>query len=241
MAERDEPLIVDGKRMDGRGLYEMREIEAKAGVVKNAEGSGYFRFGNTVAIAAVYGPRKMFPKFLQSSTKSIIKCTYNMVPFSTKERIKPGRSRRSTEISKVIREAFSNVIFLEEFPRTSIDIYIDILQADASTRCAALNAASIALADAGVPMRSLLSCCSVGKIDDKIVLDICGVEDNYGQVDMPVAVDKNNNVVLLQIDGIITKKEFSDALALALKGCAEVRKKQEEALRKKYAKEIDIE
>jgi len=234
MAKKNEPLVIDGKRLDGRSFDQMREIEAKIGIVKRANGSGYFRFGNTIAIAAVYGPRGLFPKFLQDSTKSIIKCKYTMMPFSTKERIRPGRSRRSTEISKVIKEAFSNIVFLEEFPRTCIDIYIDIIQADASTRCAALNAASLALADAGIPMRSLVSCCSVGKIDNNIVLDISGIEDNYGQVDMPVAIDKDNNIVLLQIDGIISKKEFSDALALAIKGCNYVYKKQEETIREKY-------
>ncbi|RLJ00938.1 MAG: exosome complex exonuclease Rrp41, partial [Candidatus Aenigmatarchaeota archaeon] len=56
-----EKLIVKGKRIDGRKLDEMRKIEAKAGILKNAEGSGYFRFGNTVAIAAVHGPREIHP------------------------------------------------------------------------------------------------------------------------------------------------------------------------------------
>ncbi len=232
----EEPLIVDGKRLDGRSIDQMREIEAKVGVVKRANGSAYFRFGNTAAVAAVYGPRALHPRFLQDPIKSVIQCRYAMVPFSTKERIRPGPSRRSIEISKIIKEALSHTVFLEEFPKTCIDIYIDVIQADASTRCAALNAASLALADAGIPMRSLISCCSVGKIDNTIVLDIAGVEDNYGQVDMPVAVDKDNNIVLLQIDGILTKEEFSNALALALKGCREVYKKQEEALRKKYEK-----
>ena len=51
------------KRFDGRKLTDLRNIEAKAGVIKNADGSAYFKIGNTSAYAAVYGPRALFPRF----------------------------------------------------------------------------------------------------------------------------------------------------------------------------------
>ncbi|TRZ55385.1 exosome complex exonuclease Rrp41 [archaeon] len=231
---RDEPLFKDGKRLDGRELDEMRPMEAKIGVVKRANGSAFFKFGKTSAIAAVYGPRDLYPKFKQDPQKAVIRCKYSMLPFSTDERIRPGTSRRSTEISKILGEALSNSVFLEEYPKTGIDVFIDIIQADASTRCAALNAASLALADAGVPMRDMISCCSVGKVDGRIVLDVAQLEDNFGEVDMPVAITDNGKIVLLQIDGFLTKEEFGQALRLAEKGCAQIYEKQKEAIRKRY-------
>ena len=86
-------------------------------------------------------------------------------------------------------------------------------------------------------MRNLIASCSVGKIDDKVVLDISGIEDNYGQVDMPIAtIGGGDKIVLLQLDGIMSRKEFSQALKLGLKGCAEIHEMQKEALRKKYSK-----
>ncbi|MEM7816698.1 MAG: exosome complex exonuclease Rrp41 [Candidatus Aenigmatarchaeota archaeon] len=228
-----------GIRLDGRRLDEMRKIVARAGVLKRADGSGYFEFGNTKAIAGVYGPRPI-PKFLEEEERSVLNVIYYMAPFSTKERATPGPSRRSREISLVIKRALESIIFLEEFPRTTIDVYIEIIQADASTRCAAINAAAIALADAGIPMRDLVSSVSVGKIDGKIALDIAGKEDEEGEADMPVVYfPRKKEITLLQMDGIMTKEEFQQALKLALKGCEIVYKAQTEALRKKY-EEIEL-
>jgi len=223
------------KRPDGRKFDEMRKIEAKSNLIKRAVGSGYFKFGKTVAISAVYGPVEMHPRHLSDPLKAFIKFRYNMLPFSTDERIRPGPSRRSKEISKVVREALAAVIDLEEFPRAGIEVYSEILQADASTRCAALNAASIALANAGIPMKDLIASCSVGKVNGKIVLDVAGKEDSDGEVDLPIAyVPSENKIHLLQMDGIITKEEFKQALELAIEGCKKIHKIQVDALKKEY-------
>ena len=115
-------------------------------------------------MAAVYGPREVHPRHLQENNKAIVQCRYNMAAFSVDERKRPGLDRRSQEISKVIAEAFESVIFVEEFPRTSIDVYIEVLQANAGTRCAGVVAASVALADAGIPMVDLLPAVAVGKV-----------------------------------------------------------------------------
>ncbi len=234
---RPERLIVDGKRLDGRAFDELREMEAKVGIISRADGSAMFRFGNSIAVAAVYGPKPMFPKHLQDPEKAIINFRYNMAPFSTEERVRPGTSRRSVEISKVIKEALAEVVCIEEFPRTSIDVYVEMLQSDGSTRCAAINAASLALADAGVPMKDFIAACSVGKVDGEIVLDINGKEDNYGEVDMPVAiVPRGNKIVLLQMDGELSLEEFEKCLELAKKGCMQVYELQKEVIRNKYLK-----
>jgi len=228
-------MIIKGKRLDGRDLEEFRPITLNVGVLKRAEGSAVFKFGDTYALAAVYGPKTMHPKHMQNPQKAVLKCIYSMAPFSTKERVRPGRSRRSTEISKVLNEALSNVIFFEDYPKTGIDVFVEILQADASTRCAGLNAASLALADAGIPMRDLITTCSVGKVEDKIILDVGGYEDNYGDVDMAVAIIGNQDkIVLLQMDGIITKEEFIKMIKLARDGCAKIYEMQKSALRERY-------
>jgi exosome complex component RRP41 len=228
-------MIIKGKRLDGRDLEEFRPITVDVGVLKRAEGSAVFKFGDTYALSAVYGPKTMHPKHLQDPQRAVLKCIYSMAPFSTKERVRPGKSRRSTEISKVLNEALSNVIFFEDYPKTGIDVFVEILQADASTRCAGLNAASLALADAGIPMRDLISTCSVGKVEDKIVLDVGGFEDNYGDVDMSVAtIGNQDKIVLLQMDGIITKEEFVKMIKLARKGCADIYEIQKKALRERY-------
>lgn len=187
MKEEIKLLDENGLRLDGRKPDEMRKIEARAGVLKNADGSGYFAFGNSVAVAGVYGPRRVIPQHLEDPEKAIIKCIYSMAPFSTKERVSPAPSRRSIEISMVLRKALESVVFLHEFPRTMIEVYVEIVDANASTRCAALNAAAIAMADAGIPMRDLVSAVSVGRIGEQIILDVAGKEDELGDADIAFA------------------------------------------------------
>ena len=228
-------LIINNKRLDGRKLDEMREIKIDVGNLKRAQGSAVFAFGNTKAQAAAYGPKIMHPRYLQDPTRTVLRCKYSLLPFSTKERARPGHSRRSTELSKVITEAFSSVVYLSGSPKTAIDVFIEILQADASTRCAGINAASLALADAGIEMRDLISSCAVGKVDGKLVLDVFGLEDNYGEVDCAMAViGKTDKFVLLQMDGIVTKEEFFKILEIGRQGCYKIYDEQKRALKEKY-------
>ncbi|MBR9682103.1 MAG: exosome complex exonuclease Rrp41 [Candidatus Aenigmarchaeota archaeon] len=230
-----EKFIIKGKRLDGRKLDEFRPMSADVHTLSKAPGSGEFSFENTKAISGVFGPKPFYPRGLQDPKRTKLNCKYTMIPFSTKERIRPGRSRRSTEISKVIREALAQVIFTEDYPKTGIDIFIDILQADASTRCAGLNAASLAIVDAGVPMADLISSCSVGKAGGEILLDVGGLEDNYGEVDFAVAtVGKQDKFVLLQLDGIVTFDEFKKMVKMSKEGCGKVYEIQQEALRQRY-------
>jgi exosome complex component RRP41 len=235
MMKTEEKLIVKGKRMDGRKPDEMREIEMRVGVIPNANGSAQVRFGNTMAIAGVYGPRPLFPRHKQRSDTGIIQCRYNMAPFSVDERANPGPSRRSTEISKVTRLALEPALFLEEYPETGVDVYIEILQADGSTRVTGINAASLALADAGVPMKDLVVALSGGKIDDTAILDLCGKEDNYSEADIPVAfMPRKKEITLLQMDGRLAPEEIKNIINMILKTGEKVYEKQKEALKKKY-------
>jgi len=125
------------KRNDGRKAEDLRPLEIKAGIIERADGSAMVKMGRTHALAAVYGPKELYPKFLQRPDKAVLQCKYSMAPFSTEDRVKPGFSRRSIEISKVMREALEPVIFLEEYPKTAIQVHVEILQADAGTRTAA--------------------------------------------------------------------------------------------------------
>jgi exosome complex component RRP41 len=151
------------------------------------------------------------------------------------ERKSPAPSRREIELSKVIRESLEPAIFLEKFPRTSIDIFIEVLQADGGTRCAGVTVASLALADAGIPMRDLIVACAAGKVEDQIVVDLNDVEDKEGEADVPVAYMPSFDAIsLLQMDGQLTTEEFQQAVTLALDGCKQIYALQKEALKAKY-------
>jgi len=246
MGNREEiKLIVDGKRLDGRAFDELRPIKIKVGVLKRADGSCYLEMGKNKVVVAVYGPREVHPRHLQDPVKAVVRYRYNMAPFSVEERKRPGPDRRSVEISKVSREALEAIVMKELFPRSGIDVFVEVLQADAGSRTACLNAASVALVDAGVPMKGMISSVAVAKVDGELVLDPMKEEDFYGEADMPFAFfirnDRIESIALLQMDGRVTKDEFVKAVKMAKDGAMRIYKMQKEAIKAKYVVESEEE
>lgn len=223
------------KRIDGRKADELREWKIKAGVLEKANGSCYLESGKTRVFTAVYGPRILHPKHFQDPNKALLRCRYRMAPFSTLERNPPKPSRRDIELGMIIRDALSPAIFLKEFPRTAIDVFIEIIQSDGGTRCAGITSAAIALANAGIPMRGLVTSVAAGKVDGKVVIDLNGYEDNFGEGDLPLAmITRTGEITLLQMDGQMTSQEFKQAIELAKQGCEKIYKLQQEALKEVY-------
>ncbi len=224
-----------GLRLDGRKPDELREVKIEAGVLHRADGSCYLEWGGNKVYAAVYGPREAIPRHTQNPLRAIVNARYNMAAFSVEDRKRPGPDRRSREISKVISEALEKVILTEQFPRSMIDVAIEVLDAEAGTRCAGLTAAGVALADAGIPMVDIPVGCAAGKIGGNVVLDLGKEEDNYGDADVPIGLaPRTGEIILLQMDGHLTFDEFNQSLDYAIKGCHDVSKIQKQALMNKY-------
>jgi len=229
-----------GLRSDGRKPDQIRPLKIEAGVLHRADGSAYLEWGNNKVLCGVYGPREYNPRRFQQSDKAVVRCKYNMAAFSTSDRKRPGPDRRSQEIGKVIADAFENVILTERYPRGVIDINMEILQADAGTRCAALTAAAVALADAGIPMKGMVSACAAGKVNGVVCVDLDGPEDNFGEADLPIGINHTTGeIVLLQMDGHLSDKEYEEALDMAVAGNKEVLKSQREALMKRFNASLD--
>jgi len=230
----------EGKRLDGRKVDDLREIKILPAVISRAQGSCYMEWGQNKALVGVYGPREALPQHIQDPTKALVDFVYRMATFSVPDRKRPAPGRREKEISKVSGEALARSIFLERFPNTTIDIYAYIFDSNAGTRVSALAAASVALADAGIPMRGLVAPCAVGRAGGNILLDLNKEEEDAPDaVDMPLAIiPRTGEVVLLQMDGLIPKDQWMEAFRLGVKGCNKVYEMQKEALKKRY---IEIE
>ena len=240
MSDKPEKLITDdGLRLDGRRTDEIRPMKIEIGVLSRADGSCYLEWGKNKVLVGVFGPREVHPRRTQRAGTAVIRYKYNMASFSVEDRARPGPSRRSIEISKVSREAFEPVIMTELFPKTAIDIFVEVLQADAGTRTAAINASSVALADAGIPMKGLITSCAFGKVDGQVVLDLNKEEDNYGEADFPVAMTQDGEITLLQMDGHLTPEEIKKGLELVKKGCKEILEIQQAVLRKKFETPVE--
>lgn len=227
------------KRPDGRKLNELRPMSAKVGVVPNADGSAIFAFGDTVAIAAVYGPRLLHPQHLQNPQQAVLRVTYDLLSFSVYDRKKPGPSRRSQEISKMTEFALAPVLDLTEFPNTVIDVQIYIIQADAGTRTAGINAASMALAHAGLPMKNLVCSVAIGKQDTTVVADLTKEEEDFkegeGATDFPIAkIAGTDQFTLLQLDGAIATSLIPEVLAMANECCETIYEAQKKALKEAF-------
>ena len=241
-------LIKDGIRGDGRKFDELRPIKLSVGVFPNTNGSALIEFGKNKIVAGVYGPREVHPRHLAKQDTGVLRCTYMMSTFAVDERKSPAPSRREKELSMIIRQALEPSIFLRYYPKTLIDVHIQVLCADGGTRCASIIAASLALADAGIFMRDLVAAVAVGKIQDEngkghIVLDLSDIEDKEGLGDLPIAImPRSKEVTLLQFDGELSKDEMSEAMELGFVGLDKIYQMQQEALKSKYeVKQEDLE
>lgn len=229
-------MAKENKRPDGRKPEEMRKITAKVGIVPNADGSAIFSFGDTVAIAAVYGPRQLHPQHMRDSSTGILRCNYDLLSFSVYERKRPGPSRRSNEISKAVQWALEPSVDLSAFPNTVVDVQMYILQADAGTRTAAINAASMALAHAGIPMKDLVCSVALGKNDKTLIVDLIKEEEDFeegeGATDFAIAKLANHDEFsLMQMDGKIQPELVKDVISLANKSVEKIYEEQKKALK----------
>ena len=160
-SEKETPLIdAKGLRTDGRRLDELRPLRLEVGVLSRADGSAYIEHGRNKIVAAVYGPRELHPRHLIKSDRAVLRVNYRMATFSVSERKRPAPSRREHEISMVLRNSLEPMVFLKLYPRAVVDLYIQVLEADGGSRTASATVASLALADAGIPMRGLVTGCN---------------------------------------------------------------------------------
>jgi len=225
----------DGKRLDGRDKEELRPIKMQVGVIENADGSAYLEWGNNKIYAAVYGPREVHPHHLAKPDRGVLRVFYRMATFSVFDRKRPAPGRREKEISMIISDCLEPVLFLELYPGTAFEIFIEVMDADGGTRCASTTVAALALADAGIPMRSLVTAVAVGKIDGQIVTDLSGIEDKAGEADLPCAITWfNEELSLLQFDGDMKLENLKEYLSQAKNALSKIYDLQVEALKKKY-------
>lgn len=200
-------IIEKGIRADGRKPDEIRNISAKAGLLPRAHGSALFIRGETQALAvATLGTADDEQKIdsLEGESYKTFMLHYNFPPFSVGE-VKPLRSpgRREIGHGALAEKALRAVIPPKEvFPYT-IRIVSDILESNGSSSMATVCGGTIALMDAGVPIKSPVAGIAMGLIQDGsnnvILTDILGLEDHLGDMDFKVA-GTENGITAFQLD-----------------------------------------
>ncbi len=139
----------------------------------------------------------------------------------------------------VTAKSLEPVLDLSAYPNSVVDVFIELPETEAGSRCAGINAAAMALADAGLKVKDIVAAVSVGRVDDKLVVDLDYTEESYPEghvADIPIAmVPATGKLTLLQMDGIIPKEDLVKVVELGKTACVEISKIQKDAIRKKYA------
>ncbi|XP_012265478.1 exosome complex component RRP41 [Athalia rosae] len=152
-------LVSDqGLRIDGRRANELRQIRVRMGVFGQADGSAYLEQGNTKVLAAVYGPHQPrgSSRGGNKGAGGVVNCQYSMAVFSFsagERKKKPRGDRKTQETSMQLRRAIEAIVQVDLYPRSQIDVFVEVLQSDGSDYCVAVNAATLALIDAGIPIK----------------------------------------------------------------------------------------
>ena len=239
-----ENILKYGKRADGRKLDELREISCQVGLLPRTHGSGLFCRGKTKALSILTlgapGNQQLL-EGMEIVGKKRYMHHYNFPPYSSGE-VKPmrGPGRREIGHGMLAEKALLPLIpSREEFPYT-IRVVTEILSSNGSTSMASVSGSSLALMDAGVPIKRPAAGIAMGLAQDKktgeykILTDIQGPEDHYGDMDFKVAGTRKGITVIqmdVKIEGI-SKKIIEEAIKGAEKARMEILDSMEKVIEK---------
>jgi ribonuclease PH len=236
-------------RPDGRAADQLRPITITRNWQAYAEGSALIEFGETKVLCAA-SVQQGVPRWRKGSGLGWVTAEYSMLPRATltrndRESVRGKIGGRTHEISRLIGRSLRAAIDLSALGENSISIDCDVLQADGGTRTAAITGAYVALSDAvswlrdkgalarPEPLINSLSAVSVGVIDGEPRLDLMYEEDVRAETDMNVVITGAGEFVEVQgtAEGVPFRRDELDALLdLAIGGCADLAKFQQEAL-----------
>ncbi|PPJ51293.1 hypothetical protein CBER1_08942 [Cercospora berteroae] len=220
-------------RVDGRRWNELRRISGQMSTQAAADGSSYFEMGNTKIICTVIGPRQQTRSGgRDQSREASIEVEIGIAGFSGMDRKKRSRSdKRTQEMQYTISSAFASTVFTSFYPQSTISIVLHVLSQDGALLAACLNAATLALIDAGIPMKDYVAACTTGSTasyaanDDEAdpLLDLNGLEEQelpFLTVGTSGGEDKVNVLVM---ETKIQMARLEAMLSVGLDGCKQMR------------------
>merc|ERR1711881_582768 len=219
-------LSDQGYRIDGRKPNELRRVRCKLGVFTQADGSSYLEQGNTKVLAAIYGPHEPAPNMKSQvlHDKCFINCEFSQASFCSAERKhRPRGDRRGQDISAHIKQTFEASVHRSLYPRSQIDIYLQVLQTDGSAYAACVNAATLALIDAGIAMKDFTCACSASIAKATPLIDINRVEESVGCAEFSAAIlPKLDQIVYSELNGRLHEDDLAVLIDSVVKGCKDI-------------------
>ena len=221
-------LTPENLRIDGRRPHEVRPITCKSSnIVLGADGSASVSMGLTKAIAYVYGPRPISKRLQKQDSAGVVQVEYRTATFGAIDRRRRSKGdRQSIERGLWIQKIFQEAIMIEQFPRSQVDIFVEILQSDGSPVSAAINAVTLALVNAGIPVKDLVTSCTLGLMDAKNVLvDLNHSETEKGAGSASVCLAtyaRSGRMCLCEVESKIPVQAFEEACRLGIASCSEI-------------------
>lgn len=213
-------------RPDGRKTpSDVRPPHLQVSVLSNAQGSAYVELGNTKVMVGVFGPRESDTAHRDGfAPNGRVNVDVSIVALPAKSKVGPRKTTEETAIARTIQSALSSVILLEKFPKLVLDINCTVLEKDGSVASALINAATLALLDAGIEMKDMVSSCSIALQEgDTVVMDPTGVEEKAQRGCAVVAISPvRGNVTFIESSGPWDERLWNDALKMAIVGCAQM-------------------
>ena len=215
-------------RIDGRRPGEVRPVQCESGgLISGADGSASVSMGLTKAVAYVYGPRPQSRRLPQTSGAASVYVEYRTATFSAIDRKRRSKGdRQSQERGLWLEGIFKEAILVDQYPKSQIDIFVEILQQDGSPVSAAINAVTLALINAGIPLRDLVSSCTLGVMDNKTILvdlNNSETENAAGAAQICLATyPRTGRITLCEVESKVPIGAFQEALKLGIASCSEI-------------------
>ncbi|CAJ0937100.1 unnamed protein product, partial [Mesorhabditis belari] len=173
-----------GFRCDGRKAQQIRNISAQLGMDASSEGAAYLVQGNTQVICHVYGPHEATQRSRMQDDRCFINCQYERFLKSRSKKQnnmkkRTGKDRKSGDVERLVEKTFETAVFTTNFPRSQIDIHLMVtFKEDGSLLSTCINAATLALCDAGIPMKGVVSATTCGIAEGTVICDLNNREEN---------------------------------------------------------------
>ncbi|EJD48999.1 exosome component 4, partial [Auricularia subglabra TFB-10046 SS5] len=229
---RVEILNEGGLRSDGRRQHELRSLGMQLATQGAADGSALVSHGLTTALAVVHGPREGRLRSLTLHDRAVIDVTVIVAPFSQGERRKRTKGdRRTQELAAAVKATFEPAVQTHLYPRSQIDICIHVLHQDGGVLQACINATTLALMNAGVPMYDYVCAVSTGVFSTSALLDLTSLEET----DVPHltvgVLPRSRKVTLLSMDTRLHVERFEEIFRLAVEAAAVLHEEMRSAVR----------
>lgn len=259
-------ILENESRRDGRQLNELRKIceyfkvkfhfgvsgirfssftDIKRGPLTQAKGSAYIELGETKVTVAVFDPREI-PKQNKFNTQGELYCDFKFSPFAGVRRRSPIADSDEKSLARALHRALMPAVCRQEFPNFQVDVFVNVLEDDGSALAAAITAAGLALADAGIPMYDIITATNCGILDDKLFLDPTRAEEelftasvcsriDHGLITM-ARLSNNEQISEIWSSGSFAVEKMDKSLEVLAKSSQEVAQVIEEVLVKRVHK-----